>query len=135
LQSKTVALTLQITNLNYKFSGVVRSFGIQLDMGKVRKPSIVLLVARVLLIAAIATLLTFAVALFFGIAGVLLTNLTRGGGVGFAIAYRLVALPMALLAFAAALVTSLVSEIRLYRRARNHVALSIQHSALSQTGT
>jgi hypothetical protein len=42
---------------------------------------------------------------------------------------------MALLAFAAALVTSLVSEIRLYRRARNHVALSIQHSALSQTGT
>jgi hypothetical protein len=104
-------------------------------MGKVHKPSIVLLAVRVVLIAAVPTLLTFAVALFFGIGGVLLTNLTRGGGVGFAVAYRLVALPIALLAFTAALVASLANEIRLYRRARNNVALRIQHSALSQTGT
>jgi hypothetical protein len=83
-----------------------------------RKPSVVLLAVRVLAITLLATLTTFAVALFLGIAGIALTNLFHGGGVHMANAYRHVALPVAGAALVIAFVVSLSFEIKHYRSAR-----------------
>jgi hypothetical protein len=94
-------------------------------MGKVRKPRIALLVVRVLLIAALAALLSFAIALFFGIIGVVVINLIRGGGTSLTAAYRQVASPVALIAFTTALVASLVFEIRHYRRTHRVAKISL----------
>jgi hypothetical protein len=93
-------------------------------MGKLRKARIaLLLVARAVIIAVLAMLLTFAVALFFGIAGVLLVNLVRGGGTSLTVAYRHVALPIALIAFATAFIAGLAVEIRHYRHTRMAVKI------------
>lgn len=87
-------------------------------MKRVRKPSLTLLVARVAVVTILATLLTFAVSLFLGIAGIVLTGVIRGGGVNVAHAYRHVALPIALVALVLAFVAALSEEIKHYRRAR-----------------
>jgi hypothetical protein len=87
-------------------------------MSRVRKPSIVFLLARVVVITILATLTTFAVALFLGIAGIVLAGLIHGGGPHMASAYRHVALPVAGAALVIAFLVSLVNEIRYYRRVR-----------------
>jgi hypothetical protein len=82
-----------------------------------RKPSIGLLVVRVAVITILAALLTFAVTLFFGITGIVLVDMLRGGGINLAAAYRHVALPIAVAALVIALIATLVTEIKHYRRA------------------
>ena len=86
-------------------------------MRKTRKPGIALLLARVILMAGLAAVLSFAIALFVGIAGVMLVNFIRGSGTSLTFAYRYVALPVAVVAFGIAFIASLTFEIR-YRRAK-----------------
>jgi hypothetical protein len=82
-----------------------------------RKPSVGLLVIRVVVITILAALLTFAVALFLGITGIVLVDMIRGGGINLAAAYRHVALPIAIAALVIALIAALFTEIKHYRRA------------------
>ena len=87
-------------------------------MKRVRKPSIFLLIVRVIVITVLITLLAFAVALFFGITGIVLVDMIRGGGVNLALAYRNVALPVAMAVLVIAFMATLTVEVRHYRRLR-----------------
>ena len=82
------------------------------------RPKISFLVLRTLVIAVLITLLVFAVTLFFSVATILVLNLIRGSGISPAVAYRHVAVPVAVGAFALALIFSAVMETRHYRRLR-----------------
>ncbi len=82
-----------------------------------RKPSAAMTAVRVLLITVMATLICFAVALFFGIVGFGFANLA-GRSVSMGGAYRDVGLPVAVVGFVVAAVTAFRSESRRYRRAR-----------------
>ena len=62
------------------------------------------------------TALSFALALFFGIVGVLLVDMFRGGSVNLAYSYRHIAFPIALGVLWVAFVLSLMAEIRNYRQ-------------------
>ena len=72
----------------------------------------------VLLVTFLLALLSFAVCLFLGIMGLVITAALRGVHPNMTIAYREVALPAALLAGAAALVGVIVAEIRHHRQER-----------------
>jgi len=73
---------------------------------------------RVLLVTFLLALLSFAVCLFLGIMGLVITAALRGVHPNMTIAYREFALPAALLAGAAALVVAIVAEIRHHRHER-----------------
>jgi len=85
-------------------------------MSRVRKSSVAALIVRVVIITILATLTTFAVALFLGIIGTVIAGLIRGSRPHMAGAYRHIALPVAVAAAVIAFVISLVTEIRHYRR-------------------
>lgn len=84
-----------------------------------RKPSVGLAVVRVVLVSALLTLLCFAVALFAGIVGIALANLVRGGGMSLSLAYRHVALPFAVFAFAISLIAMGLTEKRQFKHRRS----------------
>jgi hypothetical protein len=88
-------------------------------MSRVRKPSILELLARVIAITIVATLTMFAVALLLGIIGIVLAHLIRGGSLHMASAYRQVALPVAGATLVVAFAAALTVEIRQYRRTRS----------------
>ena len=67
---------------------------------------------RVLLVTFLLALLSFAVCLFLGILGLLISAAVRGVQPNMTIAYREIAFPAAILAGAAALVVAIVMEIR-----------------------
>jgi len=96
---------------------------------RARKPSIALLLVRVVVISVLITLLAFAVSLFFGITGIVLADMIHGGGINLAHAYRNIALPIALVTLLIAFVASLTVEIRQYRRARASVTAESQRAA------
>jgi len=73
---------------------------------------------RVLLVTFLLALLSFAICLFLGIMGLVITAALRGVHPNMTIAYREFALPAALLAGAAALVVATVAEIRHHRQER-----------------
>jgi hypothetical protein len=73
---------------------------------------------RVLLVTFLLALLSFALCLFLGIMGLVITAAVRGVHPNMTIAYREFALPAALLAGAAALVVAIVTEIRHHRQER-----------------
>jgi hypothetical protein len=77
-----------------------------------------LTVWRVLLVAFLLALLAFAVFLFLGIVGLVITAGVRGVHPNMTIAYRQVAFPAAVIAGAAALVAAIVIEVRHSRRRR-----------------
>jgi hypothetical protein len=81
------------------------------------KPRLWAVAVRVGLITVLATLVTFAVGLFVGIASMALLNAIRGGGVNMANAYRHVALPAASVAMVIALVLGARNELLEYRNA------------------
>ena len=81
-----------------------------------RKPSIAVMILRVLVVSVLIGLLTFAVFLFLGILGIALTGVIRGSSVNFTHAYRWVAFPVALGGFAIAFCWLLWREIGHYRR-------------------
>ncbi len=74
---------------------------------------------RVVAITFLATLLAFCVGLFFGIVGVVLTKMIRGTPTpDMAVAYRHVALPIAIAALVVTFCVALVTELRHYRKER-----------------
>jgi hypothetical protein len=73
---------------------------------------------RVLLATFIGTLTCFAVSLLIGILGMVVVSAMRRVHPDMRIAYRQIALPMALVAGAIIFVLSLVMEIRHYRQVR-----------------
>ena len=74
---------------------------------------------RIALITGLTTVVTFALALFAGIAAMALLGLVRGGAVDMANAYRHVALPVAIIAFVLALILGSRYEICQYRKHRD----------------
>jgi len=73
---------------------------------------------RVLLATFIGTLICFAVSLLIGILGIVVVSALRGIHPDMRIAYRLIALPMALVAGSIIFGLSLVMEIRRYRQVK-----------------
>jgi hypothetical protein len=71
---------------------------------------------RVLLVTFLLALLSFAVCLFLGILGLLISAAVRGVHPNMTIAYREIAFPAAILAGAAALVAAIVMEVRHHRQ-------------------
>ncbi len=78
---------------------------------------------RVGLVTLIGTLLTFSVSLLFAILGTVVLASLRGVHPDMRIAYRHIALPMALVAGGIILVLALVMEIRHYRQAKTLSAI------------
>ena len=78
---------------------------------------------RVLLATFIGTLICFAVSLLIGILGIVVVSALRGIHPDMRIAYRLIALPMALVAGSIIFVLSLVMEIRHYRQVKTLTAI------------
>jgi hypothetical protein len=73
---------------------------------------------RVLLVTFIGTLLCFAISLLLAILGTVIISKFRGVHPDMTVAYRMIALPAALAAGVAILVTMLVVEIRHYRQVK-----------------
>ena len=73
---------------------------------------------RVLLATVIGTLTCFAVSLLIGILGTVIVSAVRGIHPDMRVAYRLFALPTAVVAGVIILVLSLITEIRHYRQAK-----------------
>lgn len=71
---------------------------------------------RVLLVTFIGTLLCFAISLLLAILGTVIAAKLRGVHPDMRIAYRMIALPVALAAGVAVFVTMLILEIRRYRQ-------------------
>lgn len=88
-----------------------------------RNPRWYAIPVRVGLVTFIGTLLTFAVTLLFAIFGTVILASLRGAHPDMRIAYRHVALPVAVLAGSIIFVAMLVTEIRHYRQARTLTAL------------
>jgi hypothetical protein len=78
---------------------------------------------RVALVTFIGTLLTFAVSLLFAIFGTVILASLKGIHPDMRIAYRHVALPIAVIAGSIIFVVTLVMEIRHYRQARTLTAI------------
>lgn len=78
---------------------------------------------RIFLVTFIATLLCFAVSLLLGILGVVGVALVRGIHPDMRIAYRLIALPAALVAGSICFVLAIVMEVRHYRQAKTLTAI------------
>jgi len=78
---------------------------------------------RVALVSFIGTLLTFAVSLLFAIFGTVILASMHGVHPDMRIAYRHIALPIAVVAGSVIFVAMLVTEIRHYRQARTLTAI------------
>ena len=78
---------------------------------------------RVALVTFIGTLLCFAVTLFLAIFGTLVVSALRGVHPDMRIAYRHIALPVAMIAGGIIVVLTTVMEIRRYRQAKTLAAI------------
>jgi hypothetical protein len=78
---------------------------------------------RVCLVTFIGTLLCFAVSLLLGILGTVIISSLRGTHPDMRIAYRMIALPAALVAGSIVFVLALVMEIRHYRQSKTLSAI------------
>lgn len=85
----------------------------------VRKPNAALVVVRVIVVTVLITLLCFAISLFLGIAGIVLVGMIKGGLSDLSLAYRHIALPVAVVAMVIAFIVTLVVEVKHYRRMRD----------------
>jgi len=74
--------------------------------------------ARVLLVTFLLTLLSFAVSLLLGILGTLVLAYVRGTPANMTLAYRRVALPVAVAVAGLAVIATTVLEIRNYRQSK-----------------
>ena len=82
------------------------------------QPRRYLIPVRILLVTFLLALLAFAVSLLLGILGILISARLRGLHPNMTLAYRHIALPIALVAGAVALAITTVLEIRNYRQSR-----------------
>ncbi len=78
---------------------------------------------RIFLVTFIGTLLCFAVCLMLAILGVVIISALRGIHPDMRIAYRLIALPMALVAGGIIFILAVALEIRHYRQAKTLTAI------------
>ena len=78
---------------------------------------------RVLLLTFIGTLICFAVSLFLGILGTVISAALRGVHPDLRMAYRMIAIPVALAAGCFVFVCMLVVEVRHYRQAKMLAAI------------
>ena len=89
-------------------------------MSRVKSPSLfvrwLLIPVRVLLVTFLLTLLSFAVGLFLGIAGLLISAAVRGIHPNMTMAYRDFAFPAAVVAAGIALLGAIVIEVRYQHR-------------------
>ena len=74
--------------------------------------------ARIVLVTVIGTLLCFAISLLLGIIGVVSVSMVRGMHPDMRIAYRMIALPTALVAGSIIFVLAIAMEVRHYRQAK-----------------
>lgn len=81
-----------------------------------RKPRLLGVVTRAVLITFVVTLLAFAVTLLLAIIGLSLLGWFQGHRPDMATAYRYIAAPMAVLVGVIVLVTAFIHEFKLYRR-------------------
>jgi uncharacterized membrane protein len=79
--------------------------------------------ARIFVVTFIGTLLCFAVSLLLGILGVVGVSLVRGMHPDMRIAYRMIALPSALVAGSIIFVLAVVMEVRHYRQTKTLTAI------------
>jgi hypothetical protein len=79
--------------------------------------------ARVLLVTFIGTVLSFAVSLLLSIIGIVVVARVRGVHPDMTIAYRLIALPLALVAGSIIFVLALTMEIRHHRQSKTLSAI------------
>jgi hypothetical protein len=84
----------------------------------VREPRWYAIPGRVLLLTFIGTLLVFAVSLLLGILGTVIAGVVRGTRPEMTVAYRHIALPVAVVAGGVILLVTLGMEIRHYRQAK-----------------
>jgi uncharacterized BrkB/YihY/UPF0761 family membrane protein len=85
---------------------------------KSRPPRWYAIPVRVLLVTFIGTLISFAVTLFLGIVGTVAFSSVRGTHPNMTIAYRHIALPVAVVAGSIIFVLALAMEIRHYRQSK-----------------
>jgi len=78
---------------------------------------------RVLLVTFIGTLISFAVSLFLGIIGTVIFSAVRGVHPNMTMAYRFIALPVAVVAGSIIFVLGLAMEIRHYRQSKTLAAI------------
>jgi hypothetical protein len=78
---------------------------------------------RVFLITFIGTLISFAVSLLLGIIGIVIVSTLRHMHPNMTAAYRMIALPAALVAGSIIFVLALATEIRHYRQSRTLAAI------------
>jgi|SRR5271155_3955668 len=78
---------------------------------------------RVLLMTFIGTLISFAVSLLLGITGTVLVAAARGVHPNMTLAYRIIALPAAVVAGSIIFVLALAMEIRHYRQSKTLAAI------------
>jgi hypothetical protein len=90
---------------------------------KLRSPRWYTIPVRVLLVTFVVTLLCFAVSLLLAILGTVLTAALQGVHPDMRVAYRQIALPIALIAGGIVFVLALVVEIRHYRQAKTLSAI------------
>jgi hypothetical protein len=88
-----------------------------------RPPRLYAIPVRVALVTFIGTLISFAVSLLLGIIGTLVVSAMRHVHPNMTLAYRLIALPAALVAGSIILVLALTMEIRHYRQSKTLAAL------------
>lgn len=81
-----------------------------------RKPRLMLVPVRALVITFILTLLSFAVSLLLGIISFVVYSHTSGNRVSLALAYRVVAFPTAVVVAVVVLAVTLTMETRRYRQ-------------------
>jgi ABC-type uncharacterized transport system YnjBCD permease subunit len=94
-----------------------------LPANAVRPPHWYGIVVRVCVVTFIGTLLCFAISLLLAILGIVVVSAVRGGHPDMRIAYRVIALPMALVAGSIVFVLALMMEIRHYRQSKTLSAI------------
>jgi hypothetical protein len=90
---------------------------------KPRSPRWYMIPVRVLLVTCIGTLISFAVSLLVGIIGTVAVSALRHLHPNMTVAYRLIALPAAVVAGSIIFVLASAMEIRHYRQSRTLAAL------------
>ncbi|MGO8795227.1 MAG: hypothetical protein ACLQLC_10425 [Candidatus Sulfotelmatobacter sp.] len=92
-------------------------------MPRTRPPRWYTIPVRVLLVTFIGTLISFAVSLFFGIIGTVAVSAARHVQPNMTLAYRMIALPTAVVAGIIIFVLALALEIRHYRQMKTLAAI------------
>lgn len=89
-----------------------------ISSNRVKQPRLALAIARALLVAFLATLLSFAISLLLAIVGITIYARVHGATPDMTFAYRHIAAPIAITVGAIVLVLSTALEIRHYRHSK-----------------